>query len=209
MYSLTDKDRKIIQGTINKVNNLTGNMSPNPKRRSKPAFRYAEITGDLENGFYSAKEIRFLADGTHEDAPNGIVWDGEKVKLLITGGVSTGVVTRVEPFYMVDETKVVNIWAGSAVGGGGDTVFRIRINNQVELTGGVTLSSLGDADVSINDEWTPCLVSQDKFLECTLYENETLYGGLLVIDDTTNLPVYDLSPYLAGIGGGVSGDINE
>ena len=162
MYSLTDKDRKIIQGTINKVNNLTGNMSPNPKRRSKPAFRYAEITGVLEDGFYSAKEIRFLADGTHEDAPNGIIWDGEKVKLLITGSVSAGTVTRVEPFYMVEEDKIVNIWAGSAVGGGGETLWcflrtLVEDNKYIgdvvnaPIQGLANVVVLGGADIIVNN----------------------------------------------------------
>ena len=132
-YNLTEKDRTTLKDTIDTVKTWKRGVPGIKPPIHKTSFKYANITEDLSDGFYSAVEIRFLSDGQTENVTDGIEW-GEVLPLRITGGVNVGDVVRVEPFYMVDvdEEKQVNMWVGSAVGGGGGIeLYRIHIENPV------------------------------------------------------------------------------
>lgn len=170
----------------------------------------AEVTvtvGQDETTEYKASEV--LMDGTI--IPNGVWFDSDatnsndpddpiyfkNLKInadLFTGAVEVGKAYQVEfisPRSYQEETQYYIV----PKGGGGGSIYRLLC-----LSGGASIGYLGtsdnfslvdDLDVVIESNIT---VIQRKFSSATFLEGEILYAQA----DGDN---YDLSPFLAGIGG--------
>ena len=130
-YTLNSNDRRILQQTINTVNNLPVNPKGGKRPTIKTAFAYAELTAQDENGLWSAFEVYFDETGTPNELTDGRVWGLEIPSIIVNGTVSAGTVIRVERYYYVDSSNDEQpIWVGSAVGGGGDYYYAIFKSNE-------------------------------------------------------------------------------
>ena len=194
-YTLNSNDRRILQQTINTVNNLPVNPKGGKRPTIKNAFAYAELTEQDANGLWSAFEVYFDETGTPNELTDGRVWGLEIPSIIVNGTVSAGTVIRVERYYMVEAGKEQPIWVGSAVGGGA-SIFRLKCLQDTQILKGnynTNFSLVNDSDVILEPN---VQVTQRKFLDAFFYSNEILYAQL----DSTG---YDLSPFLAGIGGSI------
>ena len=193
-YTLNSNDRRILQQTINTVNNLPVNPKGGKRPTIKNAFAYAELTEQDANGLWSAFEVYFDETGTPNELTDGRVWGLEIPSIIVNGTVSAGTVIRVERYYYVDSNNEEQpIWVGSAVGGGA-SIFRLKCLSDVTIGYNGTSSAfsiIDDSDVVTESNVT---VTQRKFTTANFYENEILYAQSDVLG-------YDLSPFLAGIGG--------
>ena len=194
-YYLSESDKNRLQSTIDTVDNLP--VMPKGKKRPtlKNAFAYAKLTEQDENNLWSATEVYFDETGTPEDLEDGRVWGDNSPKIIVNGTVEAEQVIRVERYYLIDsEDKEQPVWVGSAVGGGGASIFRLKCLSDVNISLGGSSSSfslIDNNDVVIEPNVT---VIQRKFDSANFYENEILYAQSDVVG-------YDLSPFLAGIGG--------
>lgn len=194
-YYLSESDRKVLNQTINTVNNLPVNPKGGKRPTIKNAFAYAELTEQDANGLWSAFEVYFDETGTPNELTDGRVWGLEIPSIIVNGTVSAGTVIRVERYYMVEEEKEQPIWVGSAVGGG--ATFRLRCKSDTTI-GYIDLTESGfdliDEADNILEEDVP--VIQRKFSQCQFFENEILYSTI----DSNG--AYDLSPFMSGVGVG-------
>ena len=192
-YYLSKNDVKVLKQTINTVNNISTGVGQGKRPTIKNAFAYAELTDEDTNGLWSAKEVYFDETGTPIELTDGRAWGGDNPSIIVNGTVSTGQVMRVESYYLVDSSnEQLPVWVGSAVGGG--SIFRLLClgDNFINYNGVDNNFSLVDGlDVIIESNVD---VTQRKFQQATFYEGEILYAQLE--GDT-----YDLSPFLAGVGG--------
>ncbi len=193
-YTLNSNDRRILQQTINTVNNLPVNPKGGKRPTIKNAFAYAELTEQDDNGLWSAFEVYFDETGTPNELTDGRVWGLEIPSIIVNGTISAGTVIRVERYYYVDSSNDEQpIWVGSAVGGGA-SIFRLKCLSDTSIGyNGISsaFSVIDNNDVVIEAN---VIVTQRKFTTADFYENEILYAQ----SDELG---YDLSPFLAGIGG--------
>lgn len=192
-YHLSNSDVKVLKQTINTVDNLAKIVTQGKRPIIKNAFAYAELTDEDTNGLWSAKEVYFDETGTPIELTDGRTWGGDNPSIIVNGTVSTGQVMRVESYYLVDSSdEQLPVWIGSAVGGG--SIFRLLClgDTSIGYNGTSTGFSLVDDEDNITE--SNVTVGQRKFQSANFYENEILYAQA----DGDN---YDLSPFLAGIGG--------
>ncbi len=193
-YTLNSNDKRILQQTITTVANLPTPVKGGKRPTIKPAFAYAELTTQDDNGLWSAYEVYFDETGTPNELTDGRVWGLDAPSIVVNGTVSSGQVMRVERYYLIDsEGKEQPVWVGSAVGGGA-SIFRLKCLSDTSISYGDTssvFSVIDDIDVVIEANVT---VTQRKFTTANFYENEILYAQSDALG-------YDLSPFLAGIGG--------
>ena len=193
-YYLSESDKRVLSQTINTVNNLPTSVQGGKRPTIKPAFAYAELTAQDENGLWSAYEVYFDETGTPNELTDGRVWGLDAPSIVVNGTVSAGQVMRVERYYLIDsEGKEQPVWVGSAVGGGA-SIFRIKClqNSTISYDGSNSNFSLIDNDDLVIE--SNVTVTQRKFTTADFYENEILYAQADEVG-------YDLSPFLAGIGG--------
>jgi len=193
-YYLSESDKRVLSQTINTVNNLPTKVKGNKRPTIKNAFAYAELTTQDDNGLWSAFEVYFDETGTPNELADGRIWGLDAPSIVVNGTVSAGQVMRVERYYLIDsEGKEQPVWVGSAVGGGA-SIFRLKCLSDTSISYGDTssvFSVIDDIDVVIEANVT---VTQRKFTTANFYENEILYAQSDALG-------YDLSPFLAGIGG--------
>ena len=193
-YYLSKNDVKVLKQTINTVNNISTGVGQGKRPTIKNAFAYAELTDKDTNGLWSAKEVYFDETGTPIELTDGRTWGGDNPSIIVNGTVSTGQVMRVESYYLVDSSgEQLPVWIGSAVGGGA-SIYRLLClgDTSIGYNGTNTGFSLIDDEDNITEP--NVTVGQRKFQSASFYENEILYAQA----DGDN---YDLSPFLAGIGG--------
>ena len=192
MYNLSESDVKVLKQTINTVNNLPSSQRNKSRPTIKHAFAYVELTEQGEDGLWSAKEVYFDETGAATELEDGRTWGADSVYIIVNGTVSVGQVVRVEAYYMVDSNGAEQaVWVGSAIGGG---IYRLKcISDNILSYNNPTqgFSLIDNDDLVIQED---IFVTQRKFTSSQFYENEILYAQLE--DD-----IYDLSPFLAGIGG--------
>jgi len=193
-YYLSESDKRVLSQTINTVNNLPTKVKGNKRPTIKNAFAYAELTTQDDDGLWSAFEVYFDETGTPNELADGRIWGLDAPSIVVNGTVSSGQVMRVERYYLIDsEGKEQPVWVGSAVGGGA-SIFRLKCLSDTSISYGDTssvFSVIDDIDVVIEANVT---VTQRKFTTANFYENEILYAQSDALG-------YDLSPFLAGIGG--------
>ena len=195
-YYLSESDRKVLNQTINTVNNLPVNPKGGKRPTIKNAFAYAELTEQDANGLWSAFEVYFDETGTPNELTDGRVWGLDAPSIVVNGTVSAGQVMRVERYYLIDsEGKEQPVWVGSAVGGGGSSMYRFIVKSDFTLA----FDGASNQVDLINDQGTVIvantIVRQRKYDTANFYEGEILYG----VD--YSLGGYLLDPFLAGIGG--------
>lgn len=191
-YTLNSNDRRILQQTINTVNNIPVNPKGGKRPTIKNAFAYAELTEKDANGLWSAFEVYFDETGTPNELTDGRVWGLEIPSIIVNGTVSAGTVIRVERYYYVDSSNDEQpIWVGSAVGA---STFRLKCLSDTTIGYGATNNNFSLIDNDDNITESNVTVIQRKFTTANFYENEILYAQSDVLG-------YDLSPFLAGIGG--------
>ena len=196
-YYLSKNDVKVLKQTINTVNNISTGVVQGKRPTIKNAFAYAELTDEDANGLWSAKEVYFDETGTPIELTDGRTWGGDNPSIIVNGTVSTGQVMRVESYYLVDSSdEQLPVWVGSAVGGGGASMYRLLVNNDFTLalngSNGVDVDLVNDQNVVITSAVT---VTQRKYTTADFYAGEPLYA----IDYSGG--GYLLDPFLAGIGG--------
>ena len=133
-YYLSQNDVKVLKQTINTVNNISTGVGQGKRPTIKNAFAYAELTDEDTNGLWSAKEVYFDETGTPIELTDGRTWGGDNPSIIVNGEVTAGQVMRVESYYLVDSSdEQLPVWIGSAVGGGGGSVYRLLVNNDFTL----------------------------------------------------------------------------
>ncbi len=191
-YYLSKNDVKVLKQTINTVNNISTGVGQGKRPTIKNAFAYAELTDEDTNGLWSAKEVYFDETGTPIELTDGRTWGGDNPSIIVNGTVSAGQVMRVESYYLIDSSdEQLPVWIGSTVGG---SIYRLLClgDTSIGYNGTSTGFSLIDDEDNITE--SNVTVGQRKFQSASFYENEILYAQA----DGDN---YDLSPFLAGIGG--------
>ncbi len=194
-YYLSSNDVKVLKQTINTVNNISTNVGQGKRPTIKNAFAYAELTEVDADGFWSAIEVYFDETGTSIELTDGRTWGGDKPSIIVNGDVSAGQVMRVESYYLVDSNDEEQaVWVGSAVGGGGTSIYRLLClgDTSIAYNGTSTDFSLIDNDDNVIESNITAI--QRKFQTANFYANEILYAQADELG-------YDLSPFLAGIGG--------
>ena len=195
-YYLSSSDVSVLKNTINTVNNLTGATPKNQKPVIKNAFAYAELIEEDTNGLWSAKEVYFDETGTPNELTGGRTWGGDNPSVIINGKVSAGQVVRIEAYYFVDSSDEEQaVWVGSAIGGGGTSMYRLIVKSDFTLLLNGTSNQfdlIDDTNVIITAN---VVARQNKYTTANFYEGEILYG----VDYSDG--GYLLDPFLAGIGG--------
>ena len=179
-YTLNSNDRRILQQTINTVNNLPVNPKGGKRPTIKNAFAYAELTAQDENGLWSAFEVYFDETGTPNELTDGRVWGLEIPSIIVNGTVSAGTVIRVERYYYVDSSNDEQpIWIGSAVGGG-TAYIRVRFPNQVSLPYNETTSGIAEV-INDNDDVIQTLTTlkQGVFSQAIILQNEIMLAEII------------------------------
>ena len=205
-YYLSESDVKILKQTINTVNNLPSSQGNKSRPTIKHAFAYVELTEQNEDGLWSAKEVYFDETGTASELVDGRTWGADSVYIIVNGTVSVGQVVRVEAYYMVDANGAEQaVWVGSAIGGGGTSMFRFKV--LADFSSGKGDQSLGKAELVdehdiVLDNGSTIILTQNKFTEADFFEGEILYA--ITANPIFPSPLYTyylLDPFLAGIGG--------
>ena len=198
-YTLNSNDRRILQQTINTVNNLPVNPKGGKRPTIKTAFAYAELTAQDANGLWSAFEVYFDETGTPNELTDGRVWGLEIPSIIVNGTVSAGTVIRVERYYYVDSSNDEQpIWIGSAVGGGGVTnPTRLIVQSDFTINNGFASPVL----VKVSETGEDVSIVQRKFPQAQFFQDEPLYGWL--DSDIEGSKIYDVSATLHGVGSGI------
>jgi len=193
-YYLSKNDVKVLKQTINTVNNISTGVGQGKRPTIKNAFAYAELTDEDTNGLWSAKEVYFDETGTPIELTDGRTWGGDNPSIIVNGEVTAGQVMRVESYYLVDSSdEQLPVWIGSAVGGGA-SIYRLLCLGDTSIGYNLTSGGFSLIDNEDNIVESGVVAIQRKFQLANFYENEILYAQA----DGDN---YDLSPFLAGIGG--------
>ncbi len=195
-YYLSSSDVSVLKNTINTVNNLTGATPKNQKPVIKNAFAYAELIEEDTNGLWSAKEVYFDETGTPNELTDGRTWGGDNPSVIINGTVSAGQVVRIEAYYLVDSSDEEQaVWVGSAIGGGGASMYRLIVKSDFTLLLNGTSNQFDLIDDTNAIITANVVARQNKYTTANFYEGEILYG----VDYSAG--GYLLDPFLAGIGG--------
>ena len=167
-----------------------------------------EIEVDDGDNYNEYKAFEVLPDGTPVE--NGVVFDSDETNTfkpsdpvyfsnlkinteLYTGAVEVNKAYQVEAVWPNDASGEV-IYYIIPKGGGGASIFRLKCLSDVAIEyDGIysSFSLIDNDDVVLEANVT---VTQKKFTIANFYENEILYAQ-------SNETGYDLSPFLAGIGG--------
>ena len=163
-------------------------------------------SGDKYNEY---KAFEVLPDGTPVD--DGIIFDSDATntfkpadpiyfdnlrinELIFSGSVELGYAYQVEAVWRELENEDPVYYIIPKGGGGGASIFRLKCLSDVTIGYNGTSSAfsiIDDSDVVTEANVT---VIQRKFTTANFYENEILYAQSDAVG-------YDLSPFLAGIGG--------
>ena len=195
-YYLSKNDVKILKQTINTVNNISTGVAQGKRPTIKNAFAYAKLIEKDTNGLWSAKEVYFDETGTASELTDGRTWGGDNPSIIVNGTVSAGQVMRIESYYLIDSSdEQLPVWIGSAVGGGGDSFYRLKCTADITIAK-ETFSSFFDlVDEGNNVLETGVAVYQSRFDSAFFYEGEIIYG---VESEFAN---YSVDPFIFGIGG--------
>lgn len=156
-------------------------------------FAFAQLTTEDANGLWSAFEVYFDQNGTPNQLIGGRVWGTDLPAIIVNFEVSADTVVRVERYYYVDpQGEDQETWVASSLGG--TSTLRLKCLSDTSINYNSTNTNFSLIDNSDNVLASNVSVVQRKFTTANFYENEILYAQL---EDGT----YDLSPFLAGIGG--------
>lgn len=195
-YHLSNSDVKVLKQTINTVDNLAKIVPQGKRPIIKNAFAYAELIEEDTNGLWSAKEVYFDETGTPNELTDGRTWGGDNPSVIINGTVSAGQVVRIEAYYLVDSSDEEQaVWVGSAIGGGGASMYRLIVKSDFTLLLNGTSNQFDLIDDTNAIITANVVATQKKYTTANFYEGEILYG----VDYSEG--GYLLDPFLAGIGG--------
>ena len=195
-YYLSKNDVKVLKQTINTVNNISTGVGQSKRPTIKNAFAYAELTTQDVDGLWSAKEVYFDETGTSIELTDGRTWGGDNPSIIVNGTVSTGQVMRIESYYLIDSSdEQLPVWVGSAVGGGGTSMYRLQCISDVTINKGTFSSNfnlVNESNVIINNNVG---VYQSRFDTAFFYEDEIIYAI------ESEFGEYSVDPFIFGIGG--------
>lgn len=164
-------------------------------------------SGDKYNEY---KAFEVLPDGTPVD--DGIIFDSDATNtfkpadpiyfdnlrindLIFSGSVELGYAYKVEAVWQELENEDPVYYIIPKGGGGGASIFRLKCLSNTTIAYNAINTNFSIVDDDDNVTESNVTVLQRKFTTANFYENEILYAQL---EDG----IYDLSPFLAGVGVG-------